>query len=92
MFLHVDFQRSPGSKRTNARRVWTHQLVHFPVHHQEMVDHLFVGDAVDVTLGTNDFALIQFQMRQQMQSELVRGIVEATRADAARFDGADWLS
>ena len=57
--------------------------------HQEVIPHLFEGEAVDETLGAMIFAFVDGDVLHQMRPELVAGgRVEAPAADAA-YCGAD---
>ena len=55
-----------GPAGANAVRLRTQELLQLEMDHQEMVGHGFVRAAASQALGTNGFAIILFQMLQQM--------------------------
>ena len=72
-------------------RLRANQLFHSTMYHHKMVHHLLVRVTIGLALRTDAFPFVRLQMVEQMQSEVIVGIVAFLDADAAGLDGGDSL-
>ena len=63
MFLGVQVERALSAKRSDAITILTNEFLDSRVHHEKVIDHLFMVTTIDATNEAQSLSFVTFDVR-----------------------------